>query len=272
MEKTIVYPFQRKLSYRIFALSCLVVSLMSLIVGILFFVYGKGNRVGNVVLGIFFCVFFLLSLLEGIHLLLFRVSSVEDRIVVRSVFGKEKIDLDSRCMCHIGESSSTTSDLISVRLKKDGDSVSFSYPVGDYTPEDCLSFYQEVFLLLKKHQVRMEVSPFLASLFKVVSKKYFTEDSTEGLFLDFVPDEKKEVRQKRRKKLFSLCILTAILLLMGVFLLLLTALKPVVNEGYSYSTNDIIFLILYSLLILFVLVYMVHQIRKLLSKEDSELK
>lgn len=59
---------------------------------------------------------------------------------------------------------------------------------------------------------------------------------------------------------------------MGVFLLLLTAMKPVVNEGYSYSTNDIIFLILYSLMILFILVYMVYQIRKLLSKEDSELK
>lgn len=272
MEKTIVYPFQRKLSYRIFALSCLVVSLMSLAVGILFFVYGKGNRAGNVVLGIFFCVFFLLSLLEGIHLLLFRVSSVEDSIVARSLFGKEKIGLDSRCLCHIGESSSTTSDLISVRLEKDADSVSFSYPVGDYTPEDCLSFYQEVFLLLKKHEVRMEVSPFLASLFKVISKKYFTEDSTKGLFLGFVPDEKNEVRQKRKKKLFSLSILTAILLLMGVFLLLLTALKPIVNEGYSYSTNDIIFLILNSLLILFVLIYMVYQIKKLLSREDSELK
>lgn len=269
------YPFKEhksiKLSAVLFALAGI-----SCLTGSVFVFLAKefsGSRAAQIVVGILLILFGLFFILDCIHTILKRTVIDDNGIQEYGIFGRKSIEFDKDCNVHIEETTTNISMMLTLEISKEDTTIAYSYKVSDYTLDDCSFFYETILPPMKEKGCRMEYSPLLKKMNSVFEKKKQVS-SNEALFEDFKPESKEDVIRKRKKKLSSMVIVFAVLEAMAIFLLVLSILRPILDQekGESFTTNDIIFIILYSLMALFILIYMFLQIHRLNHKKDDDFR
>lgn len=269
------YPFKEKKSIKILFVVFIICSLLTLASSIFFFIKSF-QAIYYIVLGIIAIVFTVLFVIESIYLIVHKTILTDNSIIQYGIFGKNEIVFNSNCNVEIEETTSSTASKITILVKNDKQSILLSNNVDDYTVDACYSFYVDWIKPLRDKQLKIDFSPLLLALAKSIEKKYSLSSNNDvnNLFVDYNPDEKEDIKARRKKKVKSLVITLVVLELMVIFLLVLQALKPIINksENYTYSTNDIIFMILYGVFFIFILIYMLYQIHRILNKKDKDIK
>lgn len=268
------YPFKDKKSTKILFITFILFSILLIMGSTFSFIYYSNNKSFQyLILGILAIVFSLLLILESIYLLVKKTILNEDSIIQYGLFGKNEIKFDKNCTILIEETTSNTSCKITIEYKSNNNSIIQTYNVDDYTLDSCLDVYQNYIKPLKDKGLNIKYSELLKSLFKAIEKKYFiNDDNVKKLFVDLESENKEEIIKKRNKKLKSLNIAFIALEAMLIFLITLTSIKPLLNKGSSYSNSDIVFLIIYSILVIFVAIYIFYQKNKIKNKSDSNIK
>ncbi len=268
------YPFKEKKSTKIFFFTFIACSILLMASSIISFIfYSKKFEFQYLILGILSIIFSLLFILESVYLAIKKTITTDNSIIQYGIFGKNEIIFDKNCIVSVEETTSSTSCKISIEYKSGNQSIIQAFDVEDYTIDSCLDVYKEYIKPLKDKGLNIKYSTLLKSLFKAIEKKYFIkDDKVKQLFIDFESENKEEIIEKRNKKLKSLNIAFIALEAMLIFLVTLTSIKPLINNGSTYSNSDIVFLFLYGILFVFVAIYILYQKHRIKNKSDSDIK
>ncbi len=273
--KYIVHPFKEHKSIKLSAILFSLAGILCLI-GSVFTLLAKefsNSKSAQIIIGIVLILFGIFFLLDTIHTILKKTIIDDNGIQEFGIFGKKSIKFNKDCYVYVEETTTSITRMLTLEIKKGDNSISYSYKVDDYTLDDCSFFFETILVPFKEKGCHIEYSPLLKKMNNVFEKRN-RSSSKEAMFEDFRPDSKDDVIKKRKKKFNSMVIVFIVLEAMAIFLLVLSVLRPVLDKekGETFTTNDIIFIVLYSLLALFILIYMSIQIHRLNHKKDDDFK
>lgn len=274
--KYVDYPFKNHKSVKLFALLFLIAGIACFIVSAFFYLPTADiQRNIQIILGVLFDVFGIFFLIDSFYTFHHKTIADENGIEEQKMLSSKKIKYGNDCEVLLEETTTSISSRICLDIKCKEKEIVYSYPVQDYTVDELEMFYLTFVAPMKEKGCKITYSPLLKKIFRVINQKEnpskYSKKSTENLFLDFKPEDKTEIKERRKKKTISLGIIFLVLEAMSVFLLIMTIISAMKKETDGLSANDIIFIILYSILVIFIAIYMSYMIFRTNHKKDDEL-
>lgn len=274
--KYVDYPFKNHKTVKLFALLFLIAGIACFVVSAFFYLPTTDiQRNIQIVLGVLFDVFGIFFLIDSFYTFHHKTIADENGIEEQKMLSSKKIKYGNDCEVLLEETTTSISSRICLDIKCKEKEIVYSYPVQDYTVDELEMFYLTFVAPMKEKGCKITYSPLLKKIFRVIDQKEnpskYSKKSTENLFLDFKPEDKTEIKERRKKKTISLGIIFLVLEAMSVFLLIMTIVSAIKKETDVLSANDIIFIILYSILVIFIAIYMSYMIFRTNHKKDDEL-